>query len=281
MYNIVRSRGDDALKLIEVHDVSYKYEEAKNFAIENICLFVKKGECIAIVGENGSGKTTLVKHINGLLKPTSGRVIISGKDTKKRTIAELAKKVGYVFQNPDHMIFADTVKEEIAFGPINLGFSKEYVEDKIDEVLKLTRLENYRDNHPMSLSGGEKQRLALASIIVSEPDILILDEPTTGLDYNSIKSMVKLLRKLKKEEKTIILVTHEMNLVTKFSERVILLKNGRIIADGNVKDIFSNEELLSSTYLETPPIIQLSKLLDKGICLTPVELYKKILGEKA
>jgi len=188
--------------------VTYSYEDTNFNAIEDIDLRIGKGECVAILGENGSGKTTLIKHINGLLRPTRGNVRIDGKETKGMTIAELSKKVGFVFQNPDHMIFADTVEEEVSFGPKNLEGDPKGIKRRVGEVLAFTRLERYRDSHPMSLSGGEKQRLALASIIISEPEILILDEPTTGLDYNSVLAMVQLIKKLKESGKTIILIPH-------------------------------------------------------------------------
>lgn len=265
------------MNLIEFRGVSYIYEESDAYAINEIDISIKKGECVAILGENGSGKTTLIKQINGLLRPTKGSVLMDGKDVRDSTIAELSKRVGFVFQNPDHMIFADTVEEELSFGPKNLEEEPKDLDKRIDEVLAFTRLESYKETHPMSLSGGEKQRLALASIIISEPEVLILDEPTTGLDYNSVNSMVSLIGRLKDSGKTIILITHDMGLVSQVAERVVLMKDGRVIRDGGLKDIFMDEEALEETFLEQPYALKLSIAWGQGFNLTPDELVNKMM----
>lgn len=267
------------MSLIEFNNVSFRYEEMTEDAISGVSLSIERGECMALLGENGSGKTTLTKHINGLVKPYEGTVYVDGQPTTKRTVAELAHTVGYVFQNPDHMIFADTVEEEVAFGPQNLGMDKETVARRVDEVLSFTRLERYKDAHPMSLSGGEKQRLAVASVIVSEPTILILDEPTTGLDYKSVIDMVDLIHRLREQGNTILLVTHDMSLVVQVAERVVLMKDGSILADGEVHDIFSKEDVLKQTYLDQPYAMKLSTMLGRGPCLTPEEFYRSYAGE--
>jgi energy-coupling factor transport system ATP-binding protein len=198
-------------------------------------------------------------------------------DSKGRTIAELSKKVGFVFQNPDHMIFADTVEDEISFGPRNLEGDPRELDRRIDEVLSFTRLDQYKETHPMSLSGGEKQRLALASIIISEPEILILDEPTTGLDYNSVNSMIKLIKELNDKGKTIILITHDMGLVSQVAKRVVLMKDGQIIRDGGIRDIFLDEEGLAKTFLEQPYALKLSLAWGRGGNITPEDLVKDVL----
>ncbi len=267
------------MSMIEFKDVSYRYEDTDFNAVDKVDLAIGEGECVAILGENGSGKTTLIKHINGLLRPTSGSVFMDGKDIKDATIAELSRKVGFVFQNPDHMIFADTVEEEVSFGPKNLEGEPKDLERRVDEVLAFTRLEKYKDTHPMSLSGGEKQRLALASIIILGPDVLILDEPTTGLDYNSVNSMLQLIRKLSDEGKTIILITHDMGLVSHVAKRVILMKGGHIIRDGSVREVFLDEDGLSETFLEQPYALKLSIAWGKGANITPDELVNRILEE--
>ncbi|RZN49950.1 ABC transporter ATP-binding protein [archaeon] len=268
------------MSLIRFDNVSFRYEEMKEDAISGVSLSIERGECIALLGENGSGKTTLTKHINGLVKPYEGTVCVDGMPTTKRTIAELAHTVGYVFQNPDHMIFADTVEEEVAFGPQNLGMDKETVTRRVDEILAFTRLDRYKETHPMSLSGGEKQRLAVASVIVSDPSILILDEPTTGLDYKSVIDMVDLIHRLRERGHTIILVTHDMSLVVQVAERVVLMKGGTILADGEVHEIFAQEDVLAQTYLEQPYAMKLSTLLGRGPCLTPEEFYSSYAGEE-
>ena len=257
---------------ISFDGVSYRYEESKIDAVSNITCRIGQGECVALLGPNGSGKTTLIKHINGLIKVQSGSVNVLGKDVSTHSIAQMAQHVGYVFQNPDHMIFADSVEEEIAFGPKNLGMDPELIKKGVDRVLAFTSLERYRESHPMSLSGGEKQRLALAAIIVSDPDILILDEPTTGLDYNSVQAMISLVRDLKAQGKTIIIVTHDMVLVSRIASRCIVMKGGSIVADAPPKGIFSDKALLAETYLEQPPSLMLSALWDRPAALTPEEL---------
>jgi len=268
------------MSLIEFKDLIYRYEDSTVNALDGVTFEIERGECVSILGENGSGKTTLIKHINGLLKPTKGSVRVDGKYTSDVTIANLAKKVGFVFQNPDHMIFADTVVEEISFGPKNFGIDKEEMERRVDEVLSFTRLDTYRESHPMALSGGEKQRLALASIIVSEPDILILDEPTTGLDYKSVNSMINLIRELHDKGKTIILITHDMGLVSHVAERVLLMKEGKILKDGTLKDVFSDKKALDETFLDQPYALKLSLAWGMGINITPDQLIEDILGVK-
>ena len=257
---------------ISFDGVTYRYEEAEQDAIADVTCSIGQGECVALLGPNGSGKTTLIKHINGLLKAQSGTVSVKGSSVSGQTIAQLEKHGGYVFQNPDHMIFADSVEEEISFGPKNLGMDPEHIRDGVGRVLEFTSLERYRESHPMSLSGGEKQRLALASIIVSDPDILILDEPTTGLDYNSVQAMISLVRTLKQQGKTIVIVTHDMGLVSRIATRCIVMKSGGIVADASPKEVFSDKKLLAETYLEQPPSLMLSELWGRPSALTPEEL---------
>lgn len=260
---------------VAVKGVTYRYDEAKRNAVTDVTCSIGQGECVALLGPNGSGKTTLIKHVNGLLKAQSGEVSVMGMDVSGKSIAQMAHHVGYVFQNPDHMIFADSVEEEISFGPKNLGMDEEELKGNVSNVLEFTALERYRESHPMSLSGGEKQRLALASIIVSGPEILILDEPTTGLDYNSVQSMISLVKDLKKEGKTIIIVTHDMGLVSRIATRCIVMKGGRIVADGSPTEIFSDKTLLSETYLEQPPTMVLSELWGRPFALTPEALAEE------
>lgn len=262
------------VSFIEIESVSYRYEETNHDALSDVSLGIERGECVALLGPNGSGKTTLIKHLNGLLKPQTGRVAINGVSTRERTIAQLARTVGYVFQNPDHMIFADSVEEEVSFGPRNLGMAKDDIRRRVDEVLAFTSLAPYRETHPMSLSGGEKQRLALAAIIVSNPEILILDEPTTGLDYKSVQSMVHLVTRLKNEGKTIILVTHDMSLVSRIATRAVVMLDGSVVADGTPLAIFSDKELVERAYLEQPPALALSALWGVAPSMTPESLAR-------
>ena len=261
---------------IDVKNLHFTYPESKEI-IKGVNLSVKKGEFISLVGQYGSGKTTLAKHFNGLLRPSKGKVFILGEDTKNSSIAELSRKVGHLFQNPENQIFEETVFAEIAFGPKNLNLPEGEIEARVDKVLKTTRLSKYRDTHPLSLSGGEKQRLALASVVVMEPQILVLDEPTTGLDLLSIMGILEIVKELHKKNVTVILITHDMGLVSELSERVVVMGNGQIIGDGTPKEIFADDDLLKRASLEPPQIMKFSKILGLKPEVKVDALYKRIV----
>ena len=264
------------MKAIEIFDLHFSYPESDEI-LKGVNLTVKKGQFLSLVGQNGSGKTTLAKHLNGLLRPTRGKVLILGEDTKKFSIAELSKKVGHLFQNPENQIFEETVFNEIAFGPRNLQLPEDEIATRVDKVLKTTRLSKYRDTHPLSLSGGEKQRLALASVVVMEPEILVLDEPTTGLDLLSIQGILEIVKELHKRNVTVLLITHDMELVSELSERVVVMENGKVIGDGTPKEIFANDELLTRASLEPPQIMKFSKILGLNPEVKVDALYKRII----
>ena len=257
--------------MLKIEDLCYEYESG--FQLKNINLEVKGGESIGIIGENGSGKTTLVKNLIGLLRLNSGRILLDGKDTSTMSVAEIARSIGFVFQNPDNQIFASSVKEEVSFGPQNLKIDN--IEEKVTNVLKTTDLFKYKDSHPFNLSGGEKQRLALASILVMNPKILILDEPTSGLDLKNARKLIEIVKKLQKEGRTLIVISHDMELISDLCDRVVLMKSGEIIADGAIKKIFDDHDLLEKTRLDLPEIAKLSKILGFGVVFSPEELYRK------
>jgi len=213
--------------IISVQDLSYSYGTV--IALTGINLTIHKGEFLAIVGENGSGKTTLVKHFNRLLSPTSGNVIVNGKNTKECSIATLAHDVGLVFQNPDHMFFADTVREEIAYGVKNLGI--ENGDAVIDAALRDAGLSGSADLYPRWLSRGERQRLAIACVVAMQPGVIVLDEPTTGLDGYESRLVIDMLKDLQEKGHTIIIITHNREIATHCADRVILMENGRIVSD--------------------------------------------------
>lgn len=264
------------MKSIEIDNLHFSYPESEEM-LKGVSLSVNMGEFVSIVGRNGSGKTTLAKHFNGLLRPSKGKVYILGKDTKNFSIAELSRDVGHLFQNPEHQIFEETVFQEISFGPKNLGVPPDEIERRVERVLKTTRLSKYKDTHPLSLSGGEKQRLALASVVVMEPQILVLDEPTTGLDLRSIEGILEIVKELNKKNVTVVLITHDMGLVSELSERVIVMGEGKVIGDGTPKDIFANDELLERASLEPPQIMQFSKILGLKPEVKVDALYKRIV----
>ncbi|MFW6410063.1 MAG: ATP-binding cassette domain-containing protein, partial [Halanaerobiales bacterium] len=256
--------------VVEVENLGHVYEGGVE-ALKDASFEIKKGEFVAVVGQNGSGKTTLVKHLNGLLKPTSGKVIIDGEDTKSQTLRQLSRKVGYVFQNPDHQIFEETVFDEVAFGPELQGQSEEEIKKNVNEALESVALKEFSDEDPFSLSKGERQRVAVASILATQPEVIILDEPTTGLDYHQIESMMKLITNLNKAGHTIIMVTHTMWVVAKYAHRAIVLKDGEIILNDRIRKVFEKEDVLNNAFLKPPQIVQFSNKLDNTV-LTVDEL---------
>jgi energy-coupling factor transport system ATP-binding protein len=219
--------GKKADPIISVQDLSYSYGDVS--ALSGINLTIRRGEFVAVVGENGSGKTTLVKHFNRLLSPTNGNVIINGKNTKKCSIATLAHDVGLVFQNPDHMFFADTVREEIAYGVNNLGIAGSAA--VIDAALRDAGLSGSADLYPRWLSRGERQRLAIACIVAMQPGVIVLDEPTTGLDGYEARLVIDMLKNLQEKGHTIIIITHNKDIARHCADRVIMMENGHIISD--------------------------------------------------
>ncbi|WP_456423066.1 energy-coupling factor ABC transporter ATP-binding protein [Thermococcus sp.] len=231
-------------------------------------------EILALVGPNGSGKTTLAKHFNGLLKPTRGRILVDGMDTREHTIAELSRKVGYVFQNPEHMFFEETVFREVAFGPKNLGVSEKEIEERVRWSLKAVGLEGFEERTPYSLSGGEKQRLAIACVLAMKPKYLILDEPTTGLDLKAEKRVVEVIRSLRRKGHGVMLITHDMDLVLELAERVVLLSGGRKVFDGPVEEFFKLD--LERYGLEMPELLLLAERLGAGFVRSFEELTGRV-----
>jgi energy-coupling factor transporter ATP-binding protein EcfA2 len=223
---------------IDIDGVSYSYPEGP-VALKDISLRVREGELVAVMGRNASGKTTLVKHINGLLKPRRGKVAVAGLDTRKSTVAEMSKKVGFIFQNPNDHIFADTVEDEIGFILRNLGLSGGEIAARVDEMLELFGLSGYRRQYPRSLSGGERQRVAMASVLVARPQVLILDEPTRGMEFRLKSELMGILDEYRRKGNTVVLVTHDVETVAEYADRVVLLSEGRVVVDGSKREVLS------------------------------------------
>ncbi|MCD6372385.1 MAG: ATP-binding cassette domain-containing protein [Thermococcus sp.] len=260
--------------MLKVDDIWHIYETGRK-ALKGVSFEMSEG-IVALVGPNGSGKTTLAKHLNGLLKPTRGRVIVDGMDTREHTVAELSRKVGYVFQNPEHMFFEEDVLREVAFGPRNLGLSEEEVEERVRWALRAVNLEGYEERTPYSLSGGEKQRLAIACVLAMKPKYLVLDEPTTGLDAKAERSVIETIRYLRGEGHGIILITHDMDLVLELAERVILLHRGKKVYDGPVEEFYRIP--LEEYGLETPELLRLADKLGVGFVKSIDELISSATG---
>jgi energy-coupling factor transport system ATP-binding protein len=230
----------------EIKDLSYTYPGTKLQILSDMNLEIYKGEFLGIVGHNGSGKSTFMKNLLGLLVPTKGSVVINEKNTKETDIAELILDIGYVFQNPDNQLFCNTVTEEIQFGLKNRDFPKDVIEKETARVLTIVKLEDRKDDHPFSLSRGQRQRLAVATMLVQNPKIIMLDEPTTGLDENNLSLLLKLMQEIVYEYGgTLIMVTHDMEVVAKYASRVVVINKGEIILRGTPDEIFNehNSEL--------------------------------------
>lgn len=243
--------------MIRIEDLTYSYGDGIS-ALDGVDLEVRDSELLAIVGENGAGKTTLVKHLNGLLKPQRGRVVVEGVDTKETTVATLAKRVGLVFQNPDHMLFAETVEKELSFALINFGLPPQAIAKRVEWALIEFSLSNYRDRSPFTLSGGEKKRVSLASVLCYDPQIIILDEPTTGQDNLQKTRLASTLIKLNRQGKTVIVVTHDIEFVADFIPRVVVMSRGKIIADGPTEEILVRKDVMEASSILPPQLAELS-----------------------
>ncbi len=260
--------------MIEVEEVRFSYPNRVE-ALKGVSLVIKNGEFVAIMGQNGAGKTTLVKHFNGLLKPSQGTVRVDGVETKKTSIATLARNVGFVFQNPDHQLFSETVEDEIAFALKNFGFEPDVIEKRIIWALNLLGLTQYRKTSPFLLSGGERKRVALASVLSWDPQMLILDEPTIGQDYQQKEKLRQFIIQMQTQGKTVVIVTHDVEFVAECNPRVLLMKEGRIVADGEGKEILSNPEILSQSSIVLPQIAQIfMKLKPLGLPKNVIDVYE-------
>jgi energy-coupling factor transport system ATP-binding protein len=245
---------------IEIKDLHFTYPTGLE-AIGGVSLSVALGEQVAIVGQNGAGKTTLVRHFNGLLQPTSGSVLIGDWDTKTQTVAKLASRVGYVFQNPDEQLFSRDVLTEVTFGPKNLGYSKEKIDTLVKRALSLTELNSQTETNPYDLSPTWRKMVALASIIAMDTAIVIFDEPTTGQDAINVARIANVIAELKKEGKTVITITHDIDFCAENFDRVIALSKGKILLDGPAREILGQEEILAQTYVDPPQLTRLGKRL--------------------
>ncbi len=263
---------------IGIENVSFNYVGGPR-VLDSIDLKVEAGEFLAIVGQNGSGKTTLAKHIVGLLHPAVGRVTIDGKDRAQMRPAETAREAAYVFQNPDHQIFAASVEDEVAFGPRNFGLPEDEIRRRCDEALEAVGLQNERSSDPFLLSKGERQRLAVASVLVLRPRMLILDEPTTGLDHREQLRMMALVRDLNRAGIAIVIITHTPWLVAEYARRVVLMRKGAKIFDGGVREFFMQDELLRSSSFRAPEITELSRRCGT-LALTTDEFVAWVKGVK-
>lgn len=242
-------------------------------ALSGIDLNIPAGSNVAIIGQNGSGKTTLVRHFNGLLQPLEGGVLVGDWDTRQHTIAQLAARVGYVFQNPDDQLFCRTILDEIRFGPVNLGYPAERIQSLVNDALTLTELDGKEKVNPYDLSPTWRKMVTLASILAMDTPILILDEPTTGQDVLSINRIANIVQEMHRRGKTVLTITHDMDFCAENFDRVIVMNQGKIILDGPVEEVILLEEMLATTYVDPPQLTRLALRLGLSKAVrTPDEL---------
>jgi len=263
--------------VVEVKDLWFQYPGADSWALRGVNFSLKPGERVAIIGQNGGGKTTLAKNINGLLKPTKGVVLVDGLDTRTTPTHEIVKRVGYVFQNPSHQIFESKVRDEVAYGPRNLGLSEEEVSERVKWALSLVGLEGFEDHNPYDLDYGKMKLLTVASVLAMKPKVLILDEPTTGQDHAGRHVLAKLVRELNDEGFTIVVITHDMRFVAEVAERTVLVAEGQILLDGPTREVLYAVDVLRKAAIKPPQIVQLSLILrDKGVPLSAITLDEAV-----
>lgn len=251
--------NDTSIPVIQVEAMSFGYDGQE--VLHDLSFSIRSGEFLAIVGANGSGKSTLSRLLNGLLVPSAGRIVVAGLDTRRTAMKDLAQAVGLVFQNPDHQIFAETVWDEVAFSLRNFGFDEHEIQTRVQEALASVgfSVEESRDQDPFSLRKGERQRIAVASVLASRPGILIFDEPTTGLDAFETDRMMGMIQDLNREGHTVVMITHSMRLVAQYATRCVLMRNGRIEAEGHPREVFANPEWLHASSLTLPALSQFSQ----------------------
>jgi cobalt/nickel transport system ATP-binding protein len=267
--------------LFRVENLVHQYSDG-TVALDRVSLGFERGERIALLGTNGSGKTTLLNHFNGILKPTSGQIYFEDKPLQYsgKELLELRRRVGFVFQDPNDQLFAPTVKQDVAFGPLNLGQSPEEVKKVVAEALEIVGMTEFADKPPHFLSGGQKKRVALAGVLAMQPEIIIMDEPTSSLDPIATSSILHLLLRLNKEKGiTLLLATHDVDIVPLFANKLYILDKGKVVSEGTPKESFSNAELIRNVNLRSPRIAHLFEVLKKENNLPVSDELPLTIGE--
>lgn len=269
--------------IVQLKEVSYFYASSKTKALDRVSLDIYPGEKIAILGANGAGKSTLFRHLNGILRPGSGEVFVKGETISKKNIKSVRQTVGIVFQNPDDQILAPTIEQDVAFGPINMGLDEEEVEKRVKKALELVNLSGFEERSPHHLSGGQKKLVAIAGVLAMQPEVVVLDEPTAGLDPLSAENIMTIIEDMnKKFSMTVILSTHDVDIVPLFADTVYIMHHGRIEASGTAKEIFKKHEILENAHLRMPRIAEVFELLqeaglDADIKITPQDARDEII----
>lgn len=249
--------------LFDVENLTHEYSDG-TIALDSVSVQFKRSQRIALLGTNGSGKTTLLNHLNGILKPTKGRILFDGQPLKydAKSLLELRKRVGFVFQDPNDQLFAPTVKQDVAFGPLNLGYTTEKVKAIVAEALSTVGMEGFEEKPPHFMSLGQKKRVALAGVLAMEPEVIIMDEPTSNLDPRATSDILHLLLKLNKEKGiTLLLATHDVDMVPLFASEMIVLNKGKLASQGTPRESFSNGEMIRQVNLRSPRLTHLFEVL--------------------
>jgi energy-coupling factor transport system ATP-binding protein len=264
---------------IELKDLRHVYPTGDE-ALKGVSTIIEGNEPVAIIGQNGSGKTTLVKHFNGILRPTTGDVVLDGESIKSRSTAKWSKDVGYVFQNPDDQLFLDTVRKELEFGPRQIGMSEERIAERIKVVSELCGLEDKLDEHPFDLTATQKKFCTVGSIIMMDPQVLIFDEPTCGQDVEGTERLCRIIRELKDEGKLCITISHDMKFVVKNFSRAIVLCKGEILLDGKMAEVFAQPEILSEAFVSPPPITRVAQQANFDETVFTIDAFMKVFDRK-
>ncbi len=263
---------------IQVEHLDYVYQPLNVHAVKDVSFEIRQGEFVALIGQNGSGKTTVLKNLLGLLRPTEGKVTVAGQDTRTTAVAEMARHVGFVLQNPDQQLFADTVEEEVAYGPRNLKLEKELIEQRVSEALNLVGLEDKRQEFPPALSKGDRAKVVIASALALNPSIIILDEPTTGQDYRGCHQIMQIAKSLHEQGRTVVFVTHHMALVAEYAQRVIVLCGGKLLLDDVTESVFARPEVVRQAYIIPPQITELGQALPASLGLPRTPLTVRTMS---
>lgn len=268
------------MNIIEAEDITYSYPDGTK-ALEQVNFNAPKGKIVALLGPNGAGKSTLFLHFNGILRPNSGTITIDGAEInyQKKELMKVRQKVGIVFQNPDDQLFAPTVIEDVAFGPMNMGLPTNEVEKRVEEALKKVGMDGFEKKPPHHLSGGQKKRVAIAGILAMRPEIMVLDEPTSGLDPRGASQILRILYQLNQEGMTIVISTHDVDLVPLYASIVYIISDGKIIKEGSPSEVFGDIKTIRGANLRLPRIAHLIEILGKEDKLPFHKPYPLTIGE--
>jgi energy-coupling factor transport system ATP-binding protein len=245
---------------LEVEGLEFSYPSGVP-ALKGVSLAIGPGEAVALLGENGAGKTTLAKHLNGLLRPTRGRVLVGSWDTREHTVAELSHLVGYAFQNPDEQLFERSLRAELAFGPRNLGLDEAEIRDRVESALDLIGLRRAADRHPYDLHASERKLLALGTILAMDTPVVVIDEPTTGQDARGVARLGSIFDALKRQGRTLVTISHDVDFAAEHFDRLLVMAAGKVIADGPPLDVFARTQTLAEAAINPPQLVRLALAL--------------------